>query len=212
MATGLYIDARQLTKGAKAFERLIKEFPDHVSDVLKASAEEIVRVAKDNAPVDRGDVKGGLRFTNTKPLQKKITSRAPHSAWIEFGTGKHAAMQVAKYPEEYQAYAAQFKGTTSSGNFDDMVKLIAAWIHRRGLGTGFKGTIGVVGTYSIKTRRRTGNKATQEKQNLQAAYVIAISILRKGVHPHPFLIPAVIDQQKDLIRDMTTLLNKLKIV
>lgn len=212
MATGLYIDARQLQKGAKGFERLIKEFPQEISTVLTANAEEIVRVAKDNAPVDRGDVKGGLRFTNTKPLQKRITSRAPHSAWIEFGTGKQAAIQVAKYPDEYQAYAMQFKGTTSGGNFDEMVKLIAAWIHRKGLGSGFKGSIGVAGTYSIKTRRRTGNKATNEKQNLQAAYVIARSILRKGVHPQPFLIPAVINQQKVIVRDMLTLLNKLKIV
>src|SRR5678809_697623 len=97
MDKGLYIDARQLTRGAKAFEQLTTKFPGKVSDVLNTSAKEITRVAKRNAPADRGDVRKGIEFTNTDPLKKHITSRAPYSAYIEFGTGKYAAQKAVSY-------------------------------------------------------------------------------------------------------------------
>lgn len=199
MATGLYIDARQLQKGAKGFDRLIKEFPDKISYVLDGAADEIVRNAKRAAPKDRGETQQGISADISKPLSKQITSRAPHSAWIEFGTGKYAAQYVSTLPAEYAAYAAQFK--TGSKKFPP-IKVIAEWVKRKGL----------AGTYSIKTKRRTGNKATREKQDLQVAYLIARAIFINGVHPHPFMIPALIAQAPKINRDLTALLNKLKIV
>src|SRR6478752_3331616 len=126
MAKGLYIDARQLQKGAKGFERLIKEMPDRVSDVLNSSAKKIVAVARRNAPADRGDVKRGIESTNTELLKKHITSRAPYSAYIEFGTGKHAAQYVSGLPGDYQTFAAQFKGG-GGGGFKEFLKLITEW-------------------------------------------------------------------------------------
>jgi len=197
MPQGLYIDARQLTKGAKAFEQLTKQLPGRVSDVLNASAKEIVRVAKRNAPADRSDLKKGIESTNTDPLEKHITSRAPYSAYIEFGTGKYAAQYVGSLPADYQTFAAQFK----KGRRWPPIDLIKEWILRKG----------IVATFSIKTHRRvgTGKSKSEQERAAQMAFVIARSIFINGVHPHPFMIPALINQQPKLIKDMQRLLNTL---
>lgn len=46
----------------------------------------------------------------------------------------------------------------------------------------------------------------------QHAFFIARSIFKNGIHPHPFLIPALIEQKKILLRDMQNLIKTLKIV
>ena len=51
-------------------------------------------------------------------------------------------------------------------------------------------TKGLAGTYSIKTRRRTGSKDTKEKQDKQAAYLIGRAIAKRGIKKSPFLWPA----------------------
>jgi hypothetical protein len=61
-----------------------------------------------------------------------------------------------------------------------MIKALVLWVKRKGL----------VGTYSIKTQKRTGNRKVQSKETDAAAYAIALSILRKGIRPQPYLIPA----------------------
>jgi hypothetical protein len=199
MASGLYIDTRQLGRGAAMFERLTKELPDRVSDVLNKNAKAIELNTKRAAPADRGQLRQNINVIDTNPLQKHITSHAPYSAYIEFGTGKYAAQYVGTLPGDYKAFAASFKGS-GGGTFKEFIRLLAEWVNRKG----------IVGTYSIKTKRRTGSKATKERENLQVAYAIAISILRNGVHPHPFMIPALIDQQPIIVRDMTRILNTLK--
>jgi hypothetical protein len=184
MAKGLYIDARELTKGAKSFERLIKEFPDKVSDVLNSNALEIERNAKTAAPADRGLLRQTISADLSKPLQKHLTANAPYAAYVEFGTGKYAAEQVSKYPADYQKFASQFKGK-GGGGFKDFIRLLTEWVRRKGI---------------------------DKKHPERTAYAIAISILRNGVHPHPFMIPALINQQKEIVNDIKTLLNRLKIV
>lgn len=197
MATqGLYIDARQLTQGAKRFEQLTKLFPDKVSDVLNANAKTIEAKAKRAAPADRGPLRQGISTELTNPLKKHITSHAPYSAYVEFGTGVYAAQYVSSLPADYQTFAAQFK----RGRRWPPIKLIAEWVKRKGL----------AGTYSVKTKRRTGSRATRQKEDLQLAYVIARAIFKKGIHPHPFMIPALIDQQPKIVKDMINLLDKLK--
>lgn len=201
MAIGLYIDARQLQKGVKGFERLIKEMPDKVSDVLNASALEVERKAKRAAPADRGFLRQSISSDISRKLQKHIHANAPYAAYVEFGTGKFAAQYVATLPPDYQAFAARFKGR-GGGGFKEFVRLLAEWVKRKGL----------AGTYSTKTRRRTGNRAARQSEDLSVAYAIAIYILRNGIHPHPYMIPALIQQQPKIKKDMVALVNKFKIV
>jgi hypothetical protein len=96
-----------------------------------------------------------------------------YAPYLEFGTGGKVDTQG------YGEFANTFKGKTN-GTFDEMIKALVLWVKRKGL----------VGTYSIKTQKRTGNRKVQSKENDAAAYAIALSILRKGIRPQPYLIPA----------------------
>jgi hypothetical protein len=111
MATGLYIDASQLTKGAVAFEALAKALPKKVDDVLNANALEIEGKAKRAAPANTGMLRRSIKANTEKPLVKHITANVNYAAYVEFGTGKYAADYVSGLPAEYADYAAGFKGS-----------------------------------------------------------------------------------------------------
>lgn len=182
MATGLYIDARQLQKGVKGFERLIKEMPDKVSDVLNASALEIEDKAKRAAPADRGasGLRGSISADINKPLTKRITAGAPYAAYVEFGTGRYAAQEVSRLPPDYKTYAARFRTGSGKRSVKGMLFILMGWFGRVGI------------------------------KDKQKQYHIAKNIVINGTHPHPFMIPAIISQIPILKRNMQTLLSKLK--
>jgi len=83
-------------------------------------------------------------------------------------------------PADFQAYAQQFKGK-SGGSFRDMVEALALWVKAKGIGNG--------------------------KNQKGLAYIIALKILRKGLRPQPFLIPAYEQEKPKLIQNINNLLN-----
>lgn len=83
-------------------------------------------------------------------------------------------------PADFKTYAQQFKGQ-SGGKFKDMVEALTLWVKRKGIGNG--------------------------KNDKGLAYVIALSILRKGMRPQPFLIPAFEQEKPKLIERLNKLLN-----
>jgi HK97 gp10 family phage protein len=83
-------------------------------------------------------------------------------------------------PNDFQSYAQQFKGN-SKGTFKDMVEALTLWVKAKGIGNG--------------------------KNDKGLAYIIASSILRKGIRPQPFLIPAYEQEKPKLIQNIKNLLN-----
>ena len=83
-------------------------------------------------------------------------------------------------PADFKSYAQQFKGK-SGGKFKDMVEALTLWVKRKGVGNG--------------------------KNDKGLAYVIALSILRKGMRPQPFLVPAYEMEKPKLIQRLNKLLN-----
>jgi len=83
-------------------------------------------------------------------------------------------------PADFTSYAQQFKGK-SGGKFKDMVEALTLWVKRKGIGNG--------------------------KNDKGLAYVIALSILKKGMRPQPFLIPAYEMEKPKLIQRLNQLLN-----
>ena len=83
-------------------------------------------------------------------------------------------------PADFQAYAQTFKGG-KGGKFKDMVEALTLWVKRKGIGNG--------------------------KNDKGLAYVIALNILRKGLRPQPFLIPAYEKEKPQLIKRIKDLLN-----
>jgi HK97 gp10 family phage protein len=83
-------------------------------------------------------------------------------------------------PPDFTSYASQFKGQ-KGGKFKDFVDALTLWVKRKGIGDG--------------------------KNDKGLAYVIARSILRKGMRPQPFLIPSYETEKPKLIQRLKKLLD-----
>lgn len=83
-------------------------------------------------------------------------------------------------PSDFTAYAQQFKGK-QAGKFKDMVNALTLWVRRKGIGNG--------------------------KNDKGMAFIIARSILQKGLRPQPFLIPAYENEKPKLIQRLKKLID-----
>lgn len=185
-------------------EKIKGEVQTKVQNALNNFGKNTVEDAKINAPVDEGFLRNSITF-DSKVLEVEVVVAANYAAFLEFGTRKFAAAYVSSLPAEWQTFAAQFRGG-GGGTFQELVLRLTEWIHRKGLGSGFalgnKKTIGVTGTFSTKTGKRTGSKQTQESEDKQVAYVIALKILREGIPAQPYLFPAVEKNRIELLNEL----------
>mgnify|MGYP001496019680 FL=1 len=157
--------------GLKAeFASMSKELPDIVSGELETMSQEWVKLAKTDAPADQGALRGSITYYPAGPMKYEIVAQKFYAPFMEFGTkGKYQPIPGT------EAIAAEFKGY-KGGDFMELLRMIVRWVKCKG----------ITGTYSVKTRRRTGNKINQFAEDYSAAWPIAMSILKNGVNPHPF--------------------------
>jgi len=196
MANALTIDLSQFVKVQAQLKDLTKKVEQNIDDILNANAEEIATKAKQNAPVDMGGLHSAISADNSAFLEKHISVNAFYAAFIEFGTGKYAAQYVSSLPNTWQQYAQQFRGQNGGGSLDDFLDKMIEWVKRKGIhGTTKSGN------------RRKGKKADEDAYNI--AYVIVISILRHGIHPHPFLYPALEQQRQIIVKEIEAYLKTL---
>lgn len=152
------------------FKSLSAELPKIVGGELETMAQEWVAGAKKDAPADQSSLRGAITYYKKTALNYEIVSQTFYAPFMEFGTkGKYLPIPGT------ESIAAQFKGY-KGGDFMELLRNIVRWVHRKG----------ITGTYSVKTRRRTGNKANQFAEDYSAAWPIAMSILKHGVKPHPY--------------------------
>jgi HK97 gp10 family phage protein len=176
----------------------ISHVRDEVKRELVTFGKNVEKTAKDLAPVDEGYLKSKIYHEVTDEGNKinvEVGCNADYAAYVEFGTRKYAAAYVATLPPDWRAFAAQYKGKGSGGSFNDFVMAIMAWVERKGIG-------------SLKTKSGNKSKSAASYDAMQqAAYWIALNIIRNGIKPHPFLYPAVRDNSKLLIDRLRQLLN-----
>lgn len=193
-------DITGIDKLLEQFKKLDANIAKGVKDEVNASAIKIQSDAKRLAPVNLGTLRNNIYLKDTSNNNSFVytvgvdNAKAPYAPYIEFGTGGKVSI-----PSGYAEYAAKFKGR-KGGKFIEMVKALAQWVEAKG----------ITGTYSVKTQRRTGNKSNQQKQNIAAAYAIAISILRKGLRPQPFLIPSYEQEKPKLISNIKKVIKDAK--
>jgi HK97 gp10 family phage protein len=177
MADAIFLKINGMDKLFNDLNKLSEKIKTEVALEMNASALNIQNNAKKNAPVNFGVLRNSIELVEELgggKLIYTVGSKLSYAPYIEFGTGGKVTI-----PNGYENFARQFKGK-QGGTFQQMLNALVEWVKRKGL----------VGTYSVKTQKRTGNKKIQSKQNESAAYAIAISILKKGLRPQPFLIPA----------------------
>lgn len=193
MAATLSINVKGLDKVIKNLKTFGPDVMESAQHIVKAAAQDMVAEAVKRAPKDEG---GGGGISSSINMQQQgsdyvVNMQKTHGIYQEFGTkGKFKA------PGFLGSYPARFKGK-GTGTYQEALTALTGWVKRKG----------ITGTYSVKTKRRTGNKATQEKQNRQAAYLILRKILREGLKPQPYFFPSFLIVRKRMIAEMKQLLK-----
>ncbi len=161
----------------------IKAYPQDVERIInnefKAFGLSTVNDAKRLAPVDEGRLRESIGSV-IGSLSISVTVNVDYAAYLEFGTKSFAAAYVATLPPDWQAFAEQYKGN-AGGSFQEFVMRLQRWVRLKGIASG--------------------------KDIDQAAYAIALSILRKGIKPHPYLFPAFEKNKIELIKQLKQQLN-----
>jgi len=192
------LDIKGINETLAKFNKLESNVKSGIKNEVSASILNIYSDAKKLAPVNLGTLRKSMFKEEVSKSENEfmftVGAKASYAPYVEFGTGGKVSI-----PSGYADYAMQFKNN-KGGKFIDMVKALAEWVAKKG----------ITGTYSIKTQRRTGGKSSQNKQNMSAAYAIAISILRKGLRPQPFLIPAFESEKPKLINRIEKVIKNAK--
>lgn len=167
-------------KGVDTVLKAIAEKSARAAQVLNDEMNQFgittVNDAKNNAPVDEGELRRQISYVKTD-LKVTVSVNVDYAAYLEFGTRSFAAAYVNSLPAEWQTFAAQFKGG-GGGSFDEFVMRLQRWC-----------------------RLKLGDE--------QLAYVVARSIMIKGIRPHPYFVPAVEKNRIELIKTLTALFKKL---
>ena len=183
---GIFFNVSQFDETLVKLKNLTQKVKNDIIDETNASALKIQSDAKKNAPANFGKLRGSIHLKESGGIDKKVFivgSDLLYAPYVEFGTGGKVDTQG------YNEFANTFKGK-AGGTFQEMLKALVLWVKRKG----------IVGTYSIKSQKRTGSKKLQKSQDDSAAYAIALSILRKGLRPQPYLIPAY-EAEVSLLKD-----------
>lgn len=168
-----------------------------VQNELNAFGQNTVNDAKRMAPVNEGVLRNSISFKKER-LKVTITVNVDYAAYVEFGTKSFAAKYVATLPTEWKDFAKKFQGKAGKGSMEEFVLRIMEWVRKKG----------IAGTYSVKTKQRTGPKGARNFEDAEAAYGIALAIIRKGIRPHPFLFPAFQKNKLELIKNLKAQLSK----
>lgn len=181
--------------GLPAFDKKIKNLNTQISkdlvDEMSASTMKIEKDAKKAAPVNMGQLRNSIHAVSYGPLTHAVVSYASYAPYIEFGTGGKVSI-----PAGYDEIASQFKGK-GGGKLEEMIQALTQWVKRKGL----------AGTYSVKTQKRTGNRKAQVSEDEKLARFLAFKILKNGIRPQPFMIPAYEQEKPKLIERLKKRLN-----
>ncbi len=185
------IDLSGIPRLEKKLADLNSKIANDIAKEMSASTLKIERDAKRNAPVNMGTLRQSIHATSKDKLTHNVEVGVSYGAYVEFGTGGKVSI-----PAGFQDYAATFKGN-KGGSLGDMIEALTLWVKRKGL----------AGTYSVKSQRRLGGKAVQSSQDEKLARFLAIKILKNGIRPQPYLIPAYEVEKPKLIQRLKKLLN-----
>lgn len=165
--------------------RRLETYPARISDEikreLKAASDDVATKAKRDAPKNIGRLVQSIVVVESGSLSNSVEINADYAASMEWGTKKKV-----RVPSQLQAYAAQFKGMNIGAGQLTLDAAILAWVKRKG--------IGGKTTKSGKVSRSKSSISAMES----AAFLIARSIRKNGVTPHPFFFKHVFAIRKRL--------------
>jgi HK97 gp10 family phage protein len=173
-------DIANLSDVLKKLDTLDGKIQQDVKDELNASALNIQSGAKRLAPVNFGQLRNSI-YLKEQNVEKGIVYTIGASASYAPYVEFGTGGKVS-IPAGFEELASGFKGK-KAGTFKDMVEALTLWVRRKGIGGGNDKSI---------------------------AYAIAISILRKGMRPQPFLIPSFEAEKPKLIKNILNVIKNVK--
>lgn len=194
MAGGAKIEVKGISALQKRFVAIPKKLSDEMNGVLAKGANDFVNLAAEDAPRDQGVLISQLSSKKNGNMDYEAVSGAEWSAAIEFGT--RSRIQI---PPDLTQYAAQFIGKPDGGDYFDFLNAILDWVKRKG----------IVSRYSVKTKKEITKYSKDDNERLiDTAQAIANSIIRQGIHPHPFFFKQREPIYKQIIQDCSPALQK----
>lgn len=173
-----------ITNFDEAFKKLDKfsvNIQKEVKNEIAASALKIQSDAKRAAPVYLGKLRQSIYMYEINEGKKFAYKVGTNESYAPYiEFGTGGKVSVSG---EYSSYASQFKGK-GGGKLKDMIKALTQWVERKGLASG--------------------------KNAKSVAYAIAISILRRGLRPQPFLFPAYEMEKSKLKARLKNIINNVK--
>lgn len=171
--------------GLDALTKKIHTMPQVITDGLDRAFQEASTAwengAVRDAPVYDGKLRGSIRSTRKGFLWYSVSANVFYAPYIEFGTKKKA-----RIPSDLQTVAAQFK-SGNGGSFKDLLAAIEKWVRKNGI-------------------RGVGKKTTQK----QVAFLIAVSIARNGIKPHPYFFKQKQTALNIISREVTNIYKQIK--
>jgi hypothetical protein len=151
---GITLDMRELDAFVKKFgEQAVPIVERETTAAMDESLEYIVGLVADNAPVNYGTLRGSIYSEIEKTSTRGELTGIVSASDYE--------------PKVWAMERGRAKGKMPP------IEAIMLWLKRKGIS----------GTYSIKSKRRMGSKAKQEKEDTSLAWAIAIKI-SKGTSRH----------------------------
>lgn len=180
-------------KGMDGLLNRLKLIPENLKTEVDAHMAAIglnyVDRAQHDAPADERRMANDISMKKVKAMDYRVVSPAPYSAYMEFGT-------KSKFQEIPGIDASKFKGK-GDGDYEAFKQNIIDWVKRKG----------IAGRFSVKTRKKLNSKADKAREE-QVAYAIIKSILKNGVHAHPFFFKQLPIARQEFMRNIDTVIQK----
>lgn len=177
-------------------KKLSMEKLQEIEDEIKDSADRIMLDAKRQAPINESILRKSISKMQESPFEWTIVADSKHAAFMEFGT--RTLVSIPPGAEEIAREAERVYYSGNRGTIKDMERAIRRWVKLKG----------IAGTYSVKTRRRTGSKATRQREDDSVVFLIMRKILKVGVKPQPFFYPAIQREVPILERKIKNIIGK----
>jgi HK97 gp10 family phage protein len=176
----LTFDITNLSDILKKLDTLENKIEQNVKDELNASALNIQTGAKRLAPVNFGQLRNSIYLKEQNVENGIIYTIGSSASYAPYV--EFGTGGKVSIPKGFEELASGFKGK-KAGTFKDMLEALTLWVKRKGIGGG---------------------------KDKSIAYAIAISILKKGMRPQPFLIPAYEAEKPKMIKNILNAIKNVK--
>jgi HK97 gp10 family phage protein len=177
---GFTFDIGNLSDVLKKLETLDSKVQQGVKDEINASALNIQSGAKRLAPVNFGQLRNSIYLKEQNVEKGVVFTIGAKASYAPYV--EFGTGGKVSIPAGFEELASGFNGK-KAGTFKDMVQALTLWVRRKGIGGG---------------------------KDKSIAYAIAISILKKGMRPQPFLIPAFQAEKPKLIKNILNVMKNVK--